>query len=115
MTTEPTPSSQVLRYEVPVDDQWHRIDALDDIVHVGCRRAESVEFWATDPVTVRRVDTGGCDFISAQYLPAPPKKRRMWEYRVFGTGHPAYGLYVGTALAPAGGLVWHLFRREVQP
>lgn len=106
---------RVLRYEVPVDDQWHRIDHLEDIVHVDCRYADVVEFWATDPVSVRRVDTGNADFVSATYTAAPSSKRR-WEYRVFGTGQTDVdGLYVGTALTASGALVWHLFRREVQP
>jgi hypothetical protein len=84
-----------LRYEVPVDDQWHRIDHLQDVVHVDCRDADVVEFWATDPVAVSAI-------------------KRHWEYRVFGTGQPdVEGSYVGTALSPSGLLVWHLFRREV--
>lgn len=103
----------VLRYEVPVDDGWHQIDTLDDVVHVASRRADVVEFWATEPVLVRRTDTGNCDFVSATYA-AAPASRQAWEYRVFGTGHPVDdGLYVGTALVAGGALVWHLFKREV--
>jgi hypothetical protein len=104
-----------LRYEVPVDDKWHRIDHLEDVVHVDCRNVDVVEFWATDPVSVRRVDTGDAKLISATYT-AERSSGQRWEYRVFGTGHPDVdGLYVGTALAAGGVLVWHLFRREVQP
>lgn len=84
-------------------------------MHVDSRNADVVEFWATDAVSVRRVDTGNADFVSGTYTGAPPSKRR-WEYRVFGTGQSDVdGLYVGTALSGSVALVWHLFRREVQP
>lgn len=110
--SRPATERRVLRHEVPVDDAWHRVDHAYSIVRVGCRQADVVEFWATENVGVRRVDTGNAEFISAEYVTAP-LSRRAWEYRVFGTGHPVDGLYVGTAVAPSGALVWHLFRREV--
>jgi hypothetical protein len=79
--------SQIFRYEVPVDDQWHEISS-SPALHVACRRLDVVEFWAY-PV-----------------LDDTPARK----YRVFGTGQDIDEgtQYVGTALAPGGGLVWHL-------
>lgn len=110
-------SRRVLRYEVPVDDQWHRVDldVHDYIVHVASRRADTVEFWATEPVDIRRTDTGGGEFVAINYTATAPS-RGAYEYRVFGTGHEVEdGIYVGSAITAGGALVWHLFRREVQP
>lgn len=80
-------TAQIFRFEVPVDDQWHDIPGCSTPLHVACRHADTVEFWAW-----RRDD-----------LPA----RRL---RVFGTGHliPDGTHYRGTTIAPGGRLVWHL-------
>jgi hypothetical protein len=86
---------RVLRYEVPVDDEWHTI-ALADLsrpVHVGVARNPSVvEFWMI------------------QYGPPTIDQR----FRVFATGQPVEGYYCGTAIVLTGGmpLVWHLFEKE---
>lgn len=80
-------TTRILRYEVPVDDQWHLLPAVASIVlHVGCRNAHIVEFWAQD--------------VSAQ----------IRAYRVYGTGQPIphAARYEGTVIAPGGRLVWHL-------
>jgi len=87
-------TDRVLRYEVPVDDQWHKISATRPL-HIGCRNPEIVEFWALA--------------LGGYYVR---------EYRVFGTGHPIEepdATYVGTTYAGAmTEIVWHLFGREVK-
>jgi hypothetical protein len=89
---------RILRYEVPVDDQWHVIDLpRGPILYVACRVADVVEFWALDAadgITLTRA------------------------FRVFGTGQPlprAVGRHIGTAFAAGGRLVWHLMEHEVMP
>lgn len=84
-------SSRIFRYEVPVDDQWHRIEGCLAPLHVDCRQLDVVEFWAWE-----YTDTTVAD-----------------EYRVIGTGKPIDDpiQYMGTAIAPGGHLVWHLVRR----
>jgi hypothetical protein len=81
---------KVFRFEVPVDDQWHEIRVNTDPVHVAARQADVVEFWA--PVT--------------DNAPQIPRK-----FRVYGTGHPVPPgcWHRGTAIAPGGALVRHLF------
>lgn len=83
----------IYRYEVPVDDQPHRIRLFGEIVHVGGRRMDSVEFWALH-------SEGGDSNVLA--------------FLVVGTGHPLpsdFIRHVGTHVA--GSLVWHLV--EVAP
>jgi hypothetical protein len=79
----------IYRYEVPVDDRWHPLQFSGPVLHVACRNPYAVELWAlhTDE----------------------PKPTR--SFRIYGTGQPLPdGLeYIGTALAPGGQLVWHLF------
>jgi hypothetical protein len=82
---------RVLRWEVPVDGEWHVLDVLGDLVHVACRKSGVVEFWAD----------GDDEFTT-------PMRR---TFRVFGTGHhvaPTIGAHHrGTA---TDGLdVYHLF------
>ena len=81
--------SAVYRYEVPVDDRWHPLQLSGRILHVDCRSMHAVEVWAlhTDAAASTR------------------------SFRVFGTGHslPPDLQHAGTALAPGGQLVWHLF------
>lgn len=84
----------VFRYEVPVDDRWHRIEIDGEPLHVAGRHVDVVEFWAL-------AGTG------------QPTEAR--EYRVFGTGHalPDEPLtFRGTVVHPA--LVWHLFERRAR-
>lgn len=91
-------SRRVLRYEVPVDDQWHRIDSPGRRVGpIAARNPGVVEFWAVQSDWPHGVDGTG-------------------EFRVFGTGHVIdddHAAYVGTTLAADGALVWHLFKRDV--
>lgn len=80
--------TQIFRFVVPIDDQWHELPATGPVLHVAARRFDAIEFWALAP---------GPD--------GPPAGRR---FRVVGTGQPipSDATYHGTALA--GGLVWHL-------
>lgn len=85
---------RIFRHEVPVDGNPHHFDLTGAVVSVGCRKIDAVEFWyVADP----KVEPAKCAFV------------------VVGTGHPLppSGLYVGTAVAPGGQLVWHLI--EVEP
>lgn len=88
----------IYRFEVPVDDQWHKIPLTGDILHVGCRRPEMVEFWALHYPSDEAMD--------------------RW-FRVVGTGHPIEPrlswTYVGTALVPSADLVWHLISATRDP
>ena len=70
-------------------DAPHEFVLTGDVLAVGCRNVEPMEFWVIElSSTVRRT----CRFL------------------VVGTGHPLPpgAKYVGTAVAPGGGLVWHL-------
>ncbi len=81
--------TQILRYEVPVDDEWHAVRLQGDIVHVAARRPDVVEFWAEHH--------GNKGFEVDR------------RFRVYGTGQPCVeGVHVGTAIAAGGALVWHL-------
>lgn len=85
--------SAIFRYEVPVDDEWHALVLSGPVLHVAVRsRPNVVEMWArsTGPLGVTR------------------------QFRVFGTGQPLTedAGYVGTALVPSAGLVWHLMERD---
>jgi hypothetical protein len=99
VTDRPQADTQamMIRLEVPVDDEWHpiRLPYGAGPHHIACRRADVVEFWTYTLIPI--VDDG-------------PAR----EFRVFGTGQP-YSLhevaYHGTAIAPGGQLVWHLFER----
>lgn len=86
--------SRILRFEVPVDDQWHTITGCTMPMYVGCRTPGIVEFWAWERPTSR------------------PRR-----YRVIGTGHPIDDdddvWYCGTAIAPGGQLVWHLVEHSI--
>lgn len=84
---------RILRYEVPVDGRWHRIDGALAPLHVGCRKTEVVEFRAWE-----RPDD-----------PTPA------DYRIYGTGHPIDAdtvQYVGTTPDADNRLIWHLVRRK---
>ena len=87
----------VYRYEVPVDDQPHRLPT-GLVLHVGCRNDPAVvEVW----LWVQR---------------SPIFEGHEIAVQVFGTGHPLppeVQEHLGTTLAADGYLVWHLFR--VQP
>ncbi len=76
---------RILKWTVPVDDQWHPIGA-GEVVHVACQGgSHAVQVWT--------VEVGTCEFRAA---------------RVYATGQPlpADAEYAGTALA--GGFAWHV-------
>lgn len=88
MTTETTTdTTRILRYEVPVDDEWHLITVpRSGVLHVGCRSLNVVEFWMRE------------------------HESEVRAFCVFGTGQPipTGTAYEGTVVAPGGQLVWHL-------
>jgi hypothetical protein len=81
---------RMLRYEVPVDDQWHTVTFEGEPLYVASRDPYVVEFWAL-------FDTAA--------------EARDHRLRVYGTGHPFQEpcTYRGTAITANGALVWHLF------
>lgn len=110
---------RVLRWEIPVDDQWHQIGA-GYVVEVSARShrdrpGDLVEVWTLE-------DTG--DTTDTVKLP-------MREVTIVGTGHPVPDNteHVGTAIVPAfvvvpallrgsretiesrASLVWHVFAK----
>ncbi len=84
---------KIYRYEVPIDDDWHRIQLRGDVLHVDTRSTDQVEFWA-----MHDADT-------------PPL---AWHFRVYPTGFPlpADAVHVGTALS--GPFVWHLMKQATE-
>lgn len=89
--TTTTQTARILRYEIPVDDQWHTLSFPGRVLHVAARQPDTVEVWAL---------SGGGVFER--------------QFRVFGTGHPLPTepmRHVGTTVAAGGALVWHLFER----
>lgn len=78
--------SRVLRYEIPVGGV-HVRTVPGGLLHVATRRPDVVEMWVQDE-----------------------GKAMVRSYAVVGTGHPwpDDAVYLGTAIAPGGSLVWHL-------
>lgn len=82
-------NARVLKWDVPVDDQPHKI-GTGRVVHVACQGGpESVQVWTIE-------------------LPEPARSRPV---QVFGTGQPIPGqwAHIGSTLAADGALVWHVF------
>jgi hypothetical protein len=105
-------SRRVLRWEIPVDDEWHAVVHAGGVVHVGSRDAGTVEFWTTDDVAVSRFSDGTGRVTSVHYRELTRPENRTW-YRVYGTGEKVDGLYVGTTYDGSDSrLVWHLFKYE---
>lgn len=81
---------RVLRYSVPVDDEWHEVRLAGEILHVATRSPDVVELWAL---------SDGSSFLR--------------RFRAFGTGHPLPTdralEHIGSVFALRGELVWHLF------
>lgn len=85
---------RILRAVVPVDDTWHPREVRGEIVHVGTRKENAVEFWWLDD-------------------PAAVAERRVFQ--VVGTGEPLtpkLTRHVGSAITPSGRYVWHLMEFE---
>lgn len=81
-------AQRVLKWDIPVDDEPHMAGAYP--VHVMCQDTyETVQIWTLDAGDGHR-DT---------------------PYQVFGTGQPVPdgAVYVGTAPALKGQLIWHIF------
>lgn len=110
---------RVLRWDVPVDDEWHEIGA-GRVVEVAARTyrkrpGDMVEVWTLE------------DYPGTSTADLP-----MRSVSVVGTGHPAPldSAYLGTAIVPAflvhetgqsrhplavesaAGLVWHVFGKR---
>ncbi|MGW6790012.1 DUF7352 domain-containing protein [Streptomyces chartreusis] len=83
--------TQIFKYVVPVDDQWHRIES-GHALHVAAQGTATVCFWAMH---------GDGNALT-------------WEYRVIGTGQPLpdEASYVGTVVVSP--FVWHLVKRAVR-
>ena len=79
--------SRVLKWEIPIDDEWHKIPALIGGWHIGQQVDESVKIWSQ---TSGRLD-----------------QARVTSVRVFGTGQDFDGFFLGSVQSPSG-LVWHL-------
>jgi hypothetical protein len=104
---------RVLRYEVPVDDQWHVIEFDGHVCYVSTRNPRVVEFWTAPSWQLKRVDTGNTELISEDWIHYPYPQRR--QFRVYGTGHLLEdgGNHEGSVITAGGALVWHLFSRGV--
>lgn len=95
-------TEHIFRYEIPVDDQWHDLDLYGPIVHIACRRPDTVEVWA----------------VHHDHPPHPGVARISSAYRAVGTGQPIPGRrgfwqHIGTCIAPGGDLVWHLIKETL--
>lgn len=103
----------VLRYELPIDRNWHRIETNGEAVHVGCRRQGIVEFWCASPVDIHAVSNGMGEVLSENYYEVE-KTQTNW-YRVYPTGGETDGRWIGTTYNTNATLVWHLFMRDSEP
>ena len=85
---------KILKFDIPIDDQWHTIGVGTGVVHTGHQREGFVTVW---------------------FVQHDPERQNIETYRVYGTGQDielyvgftTYPKYVATVQAP-GGLVWHL-------
>lgn len=87
------PTARILRYEIPVDDQAHRLTLVGPIVAWGCRHPYLVELWA--------------------WSGRPGDTYEVHAFQVYGTGHPIPFSVGGrehraTVVTPGGRLVWHV-------
>jgi len=105
---ETTTPRQVLRWEIPADDQWHVPPFIGSIVHIASRKIEAVEIWTSPDVAVGHT-SDGTGRVREERIAVPRSRENQREFRVFGTGQPVEGLYHGTALV--GPFAWHLFSR----
>lgn len=80
---------RVLKWTVPVDDEWHDIGG-GDVVGVACQTGPDV-------IQVWTEEWEGTTLVRSA--------------RVFGTGHvvPMDKNHVGMVLAAGGRLVWHVY------
>jgi hypothetical protein len=89
---------KVLKYTLPVDDQWHKINmplSRKDVLFVGCQfESGTVEFWVE--VHENEVDS---------------PERHARTFRIYGTGFPIPEgvVHRGTTFGSAKRHVWHLY------
>lgn len=91
---------RILKYTVPLDDQWHEIGRGDVVLVAPADRATAFVWVAVD---------GRLDNIDkSQGTP-----RRIQQARVFGTGHeiPLGAEPLGSYVDPP--FVWHVLGRTV--
>jgi hypothetical protein len=86
---------RVLRWEIPVDDQWHQIGG-GRVLHTACRppSATTVHIWTLEPENTAIAPRHAC---------------------VIGTGHRVpmdAGDHLGTAITHDDALVWHVFEQR---
>lgn len=84
---------RILRYEVPVDGQWHDLLLTGDILHVDARTPHAVEVWAW-----------------SRAAEAQPR-----TFRIYGDGEPieTTGIvsHAGSVICASGWSVRHLIER----
>jgi hypothetical protein len=83
-------SRRVLKWNVPVDDQWHEIGS-GPVVLVACQSSvDTVQVWTDEPDS---------------------ENIKMRSVRVYGTGHevPLFDEHLGSVITAMGALVWHAF------
>lgn len=90
-------SNVIHRVELPIDDRPHGIDLTGDLLHAAVRRPGAVDVW---------------------YRARPENVQHMRRsFQIVGTGQPL-PIYLdrhhGTAIAPAGQLVWHALENHCQ-
>lgn len=100
---------RILRWEVPVDDQDHVLEADGPVLHVAGHRdfADRVELWT---LSVSDEAFWAAPIGTRVHAPPPGPPRAL---RVFGTGQaipPGYE-WLGSTERTLHGLVWHLFER----
>lgn len=86
---------RMLKWDIPLDDEWHEIPKLTAGWHVAHQTEGFVTLWT-------ETDLGTADDTS--------------RARVFGTGQPFANTctYLGSAMDPRG-FVWHLIEAERSP
>lgn len=94
-------TKRVLKYIVPVDDQWHNYHLPEGSV----------------PVYVECKDDNVCMWVEVPDETVDGHKHE-WEYKIFGTNHPVpdEADYVGTAFDSSVmilTLVWHVYKKRV--
>lgn len=102
---------RVLRYEVPIDNEWHFVEMNGGVLqHADQRELKGpIELWAMPP------------YAEGAYV------AENLEWRIYGTGEevPDEAIFMQSVLSPShqladldviprGREVWHLFCREIE-
>jgi hypothetical protein len=85
--------AKIHREEIPADGTWHTVGMSSNVLHVGSRRTNEVEFWFLDD-------------------PASNLARQFCVLRT-DDDIPADATYVSGTLDAGGYFVWHLVTRRV--